>query len=144
MSHREAGRFDARSACLATLAGLLAYFAGQIIVRPSAATQQGLTPIADLVPLESTGWACMGIAAGVLFCAVFRTRCWWVDRCGFALATFPLVMWFGSFAWTWAGRGGYPVGGAWGFFAVLTTLANMFLARGPRIGKAESDERADR
>jgi hypothetical protein len=136
-------RLDARSTYLMTLAGALAYFAGQIIYRPTSATQQGLTPVADLVSMESTGWSCMGIAGLVAFCAVFRKRCWWVDRCGFALGTFPLVMWFASFAWTWFDQGAdlYPVGGVWGFLAVFTAIANVKLDRGAQIGKADHGHR---
>ena len=134
-------RVDARSAYLMTLAGALAYYAGQIIYRPTAATQQGLTPLADVVSLESTGWTCIGIAAGVALCAVFRKRCQWADRCGFGLGTFPLVMWFSSFVWTWIDRGAksYPVGGTWGFILIFTTIANIKLDRGALIDRAEHE-----
>lgn len=122
-----------------TLAGALAYYAGQIIFDPSVATLVGLRPLAHVVSMSAMGWSCMACAVVTAVSAAGRSRCWWADRLGFAAATFPMVMWGAAFAWSWADRQfpGYPPGGTWLFFAALTTIANIKLDRGHRIGTEE-------
>ncbi|MEU8136568.1 hypothetical protein [Streptodolium elevatio] len=136
-------RVDARGAYLLTLAGVLAYYAGQIIVQPSFATQQGLEPAADLVPMDVLGWAFMGCAAATAATAVAKARWLVLDRVGFALATFPLVVWFLAFGWSWIADGadGYPVGGTWFFYAAGITIVNMRLGRGHRSTTEDGDAR---
>lgn len=131
-------RVDARSAYLMTLAGALAYYAGQIVFDPSTATRVGLRPLAHVMSMSAMGWVCMACAAATAVCATGRHRCWWADRLGFAAATFPMLMWVAAFTWSWIDRefDGYPPGGTWVFFLVATTIANIKLDRGAR-GKTE-------
>jgi hypothetical protein len=122
-----------------TLAGALAYYAGQIIFDPSVATLVGLRPLAHVVSMCAMGWACMTCALVTAVSALGRSRCWWADRLGFATATFPMLMWATAFTYSWIDREfeGYPPGGTWFFFAAMTTVANLKLDRGPRISTEE-------
>jgi hypothetical protein len=124
-----------------TLAGALAYYAGQIIESPSVAWLVGLRPLSHAVSMEFMGWTCMACAVVTAAAAVFRKRRWWVDRLGFAVATLPMAMWCLAFAWSWVDRGarGYPPGGTWLFLAVLTAIANLKLDRGALNDRAEHE-----
>lgn len=131
---------DARGAYLLTLAGTLAYYAGQVIHSPSVAWHIGLRPVAHMISTTAMGWSAMACAVAVAASAVLRRRLWWVDRLGFAVASFPLAMWTAAFSWSWVDRGfhGYPPGGTWPFLLVLTTIANLKLGRGQPISKENS------
>ncbi|MEU0940092.1 hypothetical protein [Embleya sp. NPDC005971] len=127
-------RLGPRGAYLLATAAGLAYYAGQIIVDPRYSTTRGLTPVSDLVPLDVLGWAWM--ACAVLGAAFAVGRVWRpdLDRFGFAAATFPPVMWWSAFMWSWldTGRQGYPSGGTWLCWAAGLTIVNVYLDRLPQ------------
>lgn len=133
-------RIDARSAYLMTLAGVLAYYSGQILCSPSIAWSIGLRPLAHMMSVDTLGWTAVVCAGVTAVSAVFRRRRWWVDRLGFAVASFPLAMWTAAFTWSWMDRGfhGYPPGGTWPFLLILTTIANIKLDRGRGFDKGKS------